>query len=109
MNDVKNPWTVDESVLQNLFGHFKESGTRPKDKPRSRKLSIVEDEVLFEMVDKQPSTSTYTLSAELDPSQTTINWHLQKLNLVEQTLKYLKNEIRNSLKYSKTFTSPKNI
>ena len=52
---------------------FKEGDTSLEDKPRSGKPSVVEDETLLEIVEQQPSTSLCTLSAELGPSQTSIN------------------------------------
>ena len=48
------------------------------------------------MVEQQPSTSTRILSAELGPSQSTINWHLRKMWLC---LKWLNNSQAQALVY----------
>ena len=74
INDVKDPGIVKKRVAQNWFRPFKEVATRLEDKLRSERPSVVEDEALLEMVE-QPSTSTSTCSAELGPSQSTINQH----------------------------------
>ena len=64
------------SKAQNWFRHFKEGDTILQNKPRSKRSSVVEDEILLEMVEQQPSTTTCTLSTELGPSQITTNHHL---------------------------------
>ena len=69
INDVEGTGTVNEYVVQNWFRCFKEGDTSHKDKPRSGRPSVVEDEDLLEMVEQQPSTSTCTLSTEHSPSQ----------------------------------------
>lgn len=70
INDVGNSGTVNKRVVKNWFRHFKKGDISPKDKPRSRRPSVVEDESLLEMVGQQPSTSTCTLSVELGQSKT---------------------------------------
>ncbi|CAI9724390.1 Hypothetical predicted protein [Octopus vulgaris] len=68
INDVEGPGTVDEHMAQKWFRRFKECNISLKDKPRSGRPSVVEDETLLEVVE-QPNTSTRTLLAERGPSQ----------------------------------------
>ena len=47
-------------------------------------IEDVEDEAFLEIVVHQPRTSSHTLLAELDLSQSGINQHLHKLSLVNR-------------------------
>ena len=76
-NDVKCQVTV----VQNWFSRFKESNTSLKNKTRSGRSSVVEDEASLEIAEYQPSTSTCSLSAELGLSPNTANRHSYKLGL----------------------------
>ena len=55
INIVKSPGTVNERVARNWFEHLKERNTNLKDKPKSGRHSVVEDEGLLEMCAHQPS------------------------------------------------------
>ena len=83
---------------KNWLRRFKKGDISLKEKPRSGRPSVLEDEVLLEMVEQKPSTNIWTLSAEFGPLKSTINRHLHKLGLV--------NRRWNSLEYCKTFDSP---
>ena len=56
----------------------------PSLKLRSRRPTVAEDEALLELVEQQPSTSSHTLLAELDPSQSVLNQYLYKLGFVNR-------------------------
>ena len=71
-------------MAQNWFRHFKEGETSLEHQPNSRKLVVKENDALLKMVEQQPSTSTWSLLAELSPSQSTINQDLYKLGLVNR-------------------------
>ncbi len=49
---MKSPGTINKYVEQNWFRHFKEGDTSLKDKPKSERPSVVEDEALLEMVEQ---------------------------------------------------------
>lgn len=82
INDVEGTGAVSKCMIQDWFRDFKKDDTSLKGKPRSSKPFVVEDEALLKMPEQQPSTCT--LSAELCPSQSTINGHLYKLSLVNR-------------------------
>ena len=73
-----------ELMAQNLFRRFKIGITNFKDKPRSRRTSVVEDEALLEFVEQQPRTRIRKLLAEAGPLKNTINRHFHKLSLVNR-------------------------
>ena len=93
INDVKNSRTVRESVAQNWFRYFKESDTSLEDISKSGRSSIVKDETLLEMIE-QPGTNIYSRQ---NSEVTSISWALWTDTGIL--------EIRNSLKYCKTFDS----
>lgn len=59
--DVEGPVIVIECVAQNCFRRFKKGEISLEVKPRAGRLSVVEDEVLLEMIRQHIGTSTLTL------------------------------------------------
>ena len=64
-NGVESLRTVKEYVTQNRLRCFKEGDNSLGDESRSKRPFVVEDEVMFEIVEQQPIISTRTLSADL--------------------------------------------
>ena len=52
INDMKGPGTNNEREAQNKFRRFMENDTSLGDKPRLKKLPVVEDEALLEVVEQ---------------------------------------------------------
>lgn len=93
INDVEGTGSVNERTAQNWFKRFKEGDTTLQEKPRSGRPSVVDNEVLLEAIQHQPSSSTRALSAELGPSQSTINRHLHQLGLVNRRCREVPHEL----------------
>ena len=68
INNVECLETFDERVPENKFRHFKECTTSLEDKSVMRP-SVAGNEDMLEIIEQQPITNAYTLSAELDLSQ----------------------------------------
>ena len=101
INDVESPGNINEYVTQNRFRYFMESNTSLEDKQRSGRHFVEEDEAWLKIVEQQPSTSPFTLSAEFSPTQSTINRHLHKLDQVNRCWNIW------NMKYCKMFDSCK--
>ncbi|XP_014783721.1 histone-lysine N-methyltransferase SETMAR-like [Octopus bimaculoides] len=95
IHDTEDPGAVDKRTVQNWLRCFKKGGTSLEDRQNSGRSSVVEDEALIEMVEQQPNASTRTLSAELGPSQSTINRLLHRLGLVNRCCREAPHEITN--------------
>ena len=81
MNDAEGSGTIDKLMTQNWFWRFKKGDTSHKDKPWSKRSSIVEDEALIKIVEQQSSTSIVGLTWSF--IKWTIKWYLHRLGYLE--------------------------
>lgn len=93
INNGEIPGNVNELVAQNWFRHLKECDTSLKDKPRSGRSSVIENEHLLEMLEHQIGQGTRTLSTELDLY--TISRHFHKLNFMNRRCREVPPELIN--------------
>ena len=74
------------TAIEWLFRRFNKGETNIEDRPRSgRRPSTMIIEILLELLEQQPQTSTARLPADLDSSRSTIPLHhLSKMRLVNR-------------------------
>ena len=80
-------------MSQLWFKRFSSGDVNLEDQPRSGRPSVVDDDTLRQAVEEQPCTSTRRLSAELGPSQPTIQRHLHQLGLVNRRCRQIPHEL----------------
>jgi [histone H3]-lysine36 N-dimethyltransferase SETMAR len=91
--EVEGEGMVSVRVSQLWFKRFSSGDVSLEDQPRSGRPSVVDDDTLRQAVEEQPCTSTRRLSAELGPSQPTIQRHLHQLGLVNRRCRQIPHEL----------------
>ena len=62
INHGVEPGNIKECVVLNCFKYFEEDNTNLKDKTKSKRHSVLEDEVILEIVKQQPRTSKHIIN-----------------------------------------------
>lgn len=84
INEVEGENTIGKTVVGKWFQRFNEGSFDLNDKPRSGRPTVSDASALQAVLDKEPSSSTRDLEAELGISHMTVWNHLQKFEFVHK-------------------------
>ena len=90
---IEGQGSLSVHTTRKWFKRFKEGDTSLKDKQRSGRPSTTDNEVLRELIEANPSTSTRRLSGETGVSQSTIVRHLHELGKVNRRCREVPHEL----------------
>ena len=76
INIVWGEGSVNESTVQRWYQKFRSGNTSLEDEPHARRLSVIDNEQLKQLIEADPRKSTRELAGELSVHQTTVVRHL---------------------------------